>query len=69
MNAEIEKLLGEFLLTDTDVARMLRVTTDTIKNLHRTGQLKAVKVGKHNRWLPSVVQAYVDALGGDSKAA
>ena len=53
------------LLTGEEVAHALRVTEHTVENLHRTGQLRGVKVGKHRRWRLADVKRFVDGLGGD----
>lgn len=54
------------LLLDKDgVAAMLTVSADTVLNLHRVRALPGVLVGKHLRWRPADVVAYVEKLGGD----
>ncbi len=47
-------------------AETLGVTQDCVKNLHRTGQLKGVKIGRHLRWRPHDVREFVQRLGGDA---
>ncbi len=44
------------------VAYLLSVSDDTVKNLHRTGQLPGHLIGKHLRWFRSDVDEYVIAL-------
>ena len=51
------------LLTASQVAKALGVPEDTIRNLHRVNTLKGVLCGKHLRWRPADVRAYVAALG------
>ena len=64
-NSSPESQLGRrLLLLDTEVAHLLQVPTDTIKNLHRTRALCGVKVGKHLRWRLCDVRTFVAALGG-----
>jgi len=46
-----------------DVARLLQVPEDTVRNLHRTGQLRGVLVGRHLRWKPEDVRRFVIGLG------
>jgi len=55
-------LLSRLVLTDEEVAELLAVTTCTVQNLHRTGQLPGVKVGKHLRWTPLAVKDFVEQL-------
>lgn len=54
------------LLTCAEVANSLRVTENTVENLHRTEQLRGVKVGKHLRWRFADVRTFVDGLGGEN---
>ena len=51
------------VLTRKQVAERLQVPVDTVENLHRTGQLRGVKVGKHKRWRPTDVETFVQQLG------
>ena len=55
------------LLTREDVAAVLQVPWPTIDNLHRTKRLPGQKVGKHLRWRPQDVHAFVDNLGRSSE--
>lgn len=50
------------VLTVEQVAALLQVSRDTIENLHRTRQLPAVRIGKHNRWRLQDVRGFVDRL-------
>ena len=54
--------LPRWLWTADEVAAVLGVTEDCVKNLHRIGQLVGVKVGRSLRWRPADVQQYVDTL-------
>ena len=45
-----------------EVAAVLGVSGDCVKNLHRLGQLVGVKVGRSLRWRPADVRTYVEAL-------
>lgn len=54
---------GSLVFTREQVAALLQVSEDTIANLHRTGQLRGVKIGKHLRWRPADVRAFVEGLG------
>ena len=65
--AHIDVLMSELLLTREEAARVLRVKSDTLENLHRTGQLVGVKVGKHLRWRPSDVRRFVEKLNNDER--
>ena len=56
------ELLGQLVLTRDEVAELLSVKTPTIDNLHESGRLRAVRIGKENRWKPSAVQEYVESL-------
>lgn len=66
-DTDVDKLMNELLLERDEVARALRVPADTVLNLHRTKQLVAVRVGKHLRWKPADVRAYVDGLGDNGE--
>lgn len=55
-------LMQFVVLNKDETAAVLGVTPDTIENLHRTGQLRGVKVGKHLRWRPRDIVRFVDAL-------
>ena len=61
-------ILEPLVLTCEQVAELLQVPKDTIKNLYRVGQLRGVKVGKHLRYLRSHVVEYLATMteGGDS---
>jgi len=50
------------LWTDEQTAGALGVTVNTVEGLHRTGQLVGLKVGRHLRWRPSDVVAFVERL-------
>ena len=55
--------LDSLLLWDvTHVATVLCVSESTVQNLSRTGQLPCVKCGKHKRWVPAQIRAYVTEL-------
>ena len=49
--------------TAEQTANVLSVTSDVIKNLHRVGQLRGVKIGRSLRWRPEDVRKFVDNLG------
>ena len=53
-------------LTKDEAARALNVSVWTVENITRTGQLRSVKIGKHKRWLPADLQAYIKALPNDA---
>ena len=61
-----ELLSRELLLTKTEAARVLRVSEDTVCNLHRVGALPAIKIGRSLRWSPESVRRYVAELGDSS---
>ena len=50
------------VLTKEQVAKRLQVPEGTVDNLHRCGELKGVKVGKHLRWRLADVKRYVEEL-------
>ena len=54
--------LVPLVLTRAQVGKLLQVPEDTVENLHRTGQLSGLKIGKHLRWWPDDVRGYVEAL-------
>lgn len=47
--------------TQSEVATLLRVTTRMVRQLTRSGQLRATYVGRLPRYLPSDVEAYLRA--------
>ena len=68
-NGDVESvpdLLAKFGLTDAEVGRLLGVPAKTIANLHRTGALRACKVGGRCVWRPKDVKAFVEALEQDA---
>ena len=59
MEAQQVELL---LWTAEQTAAALSVSPETIKNLHRVGELRGIKCGKHLRWAPQDVIEYVGRL-------
>lgn len=60
---DAERLLSQsVLLTRDEVALVLRTDPGSVDYLHRMKLLRAVKVGKTNRWKPNDVRAYVESL-------
>ena len=57
--------LVPLVLTKAQVGTLLQVPEDTVENLHRTRQLPAVRVGKHNRWRIEDVRRFVGSLTAD----
>ena len=47
------------VLTKHDAAELLQVSEDTVENLHRCGELRAIKIGKHLRWRLADVEKFV----------
>lgn len=62
---DVPELLNEFLLTQLEVARCLRVAPSVPYQLHRVGALPGVKVSGSLRWKTSDVRAYAEGLGED----
>lgn len=60
-----ETCTAPLVMTKQQVAEALTVSEDTIENLHRVGQLRGVLIGKHLRWRPADVSAFVEGLGGE----
>ena len=54
--------LTPLVLTCQQVGELLQVPEATIVNLHRMGQLSAIKCGKHLRWRLYDVERYVSQL-------
>lgn len=61
---ELRPDLTPLLLTQAEVAAMLRVSPHTIENLHRCGALRGVLVGRYRLWRPEAVRAFVEGLQG-----
>ena len=59
---DVPVIQSTLVLTCEQVAKMLQVPEDTVKNLHRTRQLPGVMVGKHLRFKPCSVRAFVEGL-------
>ena len=59
--------LTPLVLTRPQVAALLQVSEESIKNLHRSEQLIGVKCGAHLRWRRPDIEAYIEGLlpGGD----
>jgi hypothetical protein len=55
-------LMSRLLLNRDQVAALLEVDPATVDYLHRMRRLRAVRVGKVNRWKPADVKAYVESL-------
>lgn len=55
-------LTTALVLTAEQVTELLAVPVETVRNLHRTRQLAGVLIGKHLRWRPDQVTAFVAAL-------
>ena len=56
------EVLNKLLLTRVEVAKLLETEESTINNLHSVGRLRAVRVGRYNRWKPADVKAFVEQL-------
>ena len=56
------------LLTAEGAAEALAVPESTIRNLHRTGQLPGVLVGKHLRFSPAALHAFVERLDAEAES-
>ena len=54
--------LPRWLWNAGEVAAVLGVTEDCVKNLHRTYSLRGVLVGRNLRWRPRDVERYVQGL-------
>ena len=59
--------IAPLVLTRDQVAEQLQVPPDTIENLHRTHQLKGVKIGRHLRWTLSCVEKFVAGLTAEDE--
>lgn len=44
------------------MAILLRTEESTVNNLHACGKLRAVRIGRENRWKPADVVAFVAQL-------
>ena len=61
-NTSTAELLTRLLLTRDQVASILGVDGKTVDNLHRMRRLRAVRVGRENRWKPQSVKEFVETL-------
>lgn len=52
-------VMGERLLTVAEVARAMRVSNMTVYRLIKSGQLRAIRVGKNYRIRESEVERYL----------
>ena len=53
------------LLSDDQVSGMLGLPVQTVRNLHRTNQLRGKVIGRHLRWLRADIDRFVESLEGD----
>ena len=66
MITNMEEFTSKLASSVEYVVVLLSVPPETIVNLHRTHQLRGVRVGKHVRWLPKDVQRFVDGLEAEA---
>ncbi|MCH8968889.1 MAG: helix-turn-helix domain-containing protein [Planctomycetes bacterium] len=59
--------LTPLVLTRAQVGTLLQVPEDTVENLHRTGQLSGLKIGKHLRWWPEDVRKFAESLANNER--
>lgn len=59
MAGEEGSVMGERLLTVAEVARTMRVSNMTVYRLIKSGQLRAIRVGKNYRIRESEVERYL----------
>lgn len=59
MAGEEGSVMGERLLTVAEVARAMRVSNMTVYRLIKSGQLRAIRVGKNYRIRESEVERYL----------
>lgn len=64
MMDDTEARFRPLTLTKDEAAAALNVPPDTLLNLTRTGQLSAIMVGKHKRWLFEDLREYVERQRG-----
>lgn len=58
----------ELLLWDAPTtARMLSVSEETVRNLHRTRQLEGLLIGRHLRWAPEDVAEFISRVRAAKK--
>lgn len=48
------------IITEEEVANMLRIKPSTVADFARRGDLPSIKLGKHRRYVKSDVAAYVN---------
>ena len=65
-NTTTAELLTRLLLDRDQVASILGVDCSTVDNLHRLRRLRAVRVGRQNRWKPQAVRDFVETLEPES---
>ncbi|GMU22981.1 MAG: hypothetical protein AMXMBFR13_30650 [Phycisphaerae bacterium] len=58
----VDAAVAPLVLTRDQVAAALQVSAETIEGLHRMGRLRGVRIGRHLRWRPGDVTAYVERL-------
>ena len=71
MNGKTRTEIGTptpLLLTAEAAAMALAVPEATIQNLHRTGQLRGILVGKHLRFSPAQLRAFVERLDAEAES-
>ena len=60
-----ETTIAPLTLDKQQASAALNVPDDTLLNLTRTGQLRAIMVGKHKRWLLVDLREYVENQRSD----
>ena len=56
----IETPQFEPLLTDVQVAQMLRLHQKTVQKLARNGEIPAIRIGRYWRFSPSALQRWIN---------
>ncbi|MCH7701520.1 MAG: helix-turn-helix domain-containing protein [Planctomycetes bacterium] len=56
------------LLTAEAAAQALSVPEATVRNLHRTGQLRGIIIGKHLRFSPVALRSFVEHLDEEAES-
>ncbi len=62
---DVDTWMGQVCLTPAEAGTVLRVSEDTVRNLHRLKQLPGILVGRRLLFTPRAITRYVEALEGN----
>jgi hypothetical protein len=64
---DLQQLKNKWSLTKSEAAALLSVDEGSIDYLHRTRQLRGIKISGNLRWRPDDVKRYIESLKPDGE--